>query len=113
MTRQEYRDLLITKSNAGEFPAGKYDEELDQFLCSYRAENGRRCVVGLIIPDDRYDPEIEGSNMKTLKVVKCIDFPDGVTQIDLEELQHLHDNLSNENPWPTEKFNTRVCEILG
>lgn len=26
----------------------------------YRGSNGSKCVIGFLIPDDRYDPEMEG-----------------------------------------------------
>lgn len=29
--------------------------------CRYRTEDGRRCFVGCLIPDDKYDDSIEGS----------------------------------------------------
>ena len=28
--------------------------------CAYRGKNGRMCAVGCLIPDDLYDPSIEG-----------------------------------------------------
>lgn len=34
-------------------------EDIEDF-CAYRGEDGRRCAIGHAIPDDRYDPEVEG-----------------------------------------------------
>lgn len=30
--------------------------------CAYRGENGARCAVGHLIPDDRYDPSMENES---------------------------------------------------
>jgi hypothetical protein len=29
-------------------------------VCRYRMSDGRRCALGLFIPDEQYDPEMEG-----------------------------------------------------
>lgn len=31
-----------------------------QEVCRYRGEDGMMCAVGCLIPDDKYDPEMEG-----------------------------------------------------
>lgn len=31
--------------------------------CSYRTKDGRKCIIGLAIPDELYDPVIEGRNL--------------------------------------------------
>ncbi|HEX9804592.1 MAG TPA: hypothetical protein VGA67_02835 [Candidatus Dojkabacteria bacterium] len=31
--------------------------------CMYRNRNGDRCFIGALIPDDKYDPQIEGITM--------------------------------------------------
>jgi hypothetical protein len=32
---------------------------LGEFMCVYRAPDGKRCAAGALIPDDRYDPVLE------------------------------------------------------
>lgn len=54
--------------------------------CAYRGENGAKCAVGHLMPDDKFDPEWEGS---------VYDLPDeafeamGVSGDDLGFLLHL------------------------
>ena len=67
--------------------------------CRYRASDGRMCAIGCLIPDDRYDPGIEGyavsdahepwealpSNVREIEGVRSL----------LSDLQRTHDNLHN------------------
>lgn len=34
-----------------------------EYRCEYRTEDGRKCAVGVLIPDELYDPKIEGDNV--------------------------------------------------
>ncbi|MFN9029662.1 MAG: hypothetical protein ACK54C_01980 [Betaproteobacteria bacterium] len=34
----------------------------DRGECVYRTAEGKRCAVGVLIPDDMYDPDIEGGS---------------------------------------------------
>lgn len=36
---------------------------VDQEVCAYRGAEGRRCNVGLLIPDERYNPAFEGKGI--------------------------------------------------
>ena len=66
--------------------------------CAYRGPRGARCAVGVMIPDDQYDPAIEGNGVHALNLV--------LGDIDVEllaDLQDLHDNDSN---WSTVGFRT-------
>lgn len=38
--------------------------------CLYRAPNGRRCAVGWLIPDDKYDSKFEGGGILNSRNVK-------------------------------------------
>lgn len=55
MTRQEIFDKvarhLLTQGQRAETEGGD---------CVYRAEDGTKCAVGCLIPDELYDPEFEG-----------------------------------------------------
>lgn len=61
--------------------------------CSYRGEEGRRCAVGCLIPDDRYMASLEGLAVtapKLQSLLRGLGF--GSHQLDLlQTLQSLHD----------------------
>ena len=62
-------------------------------MCAYRGKDGRRCAVGWLIPDELYDPKMEGM---------VIDYPcveaavQGHSMPLLEELQSAHDNIRGD-----------------
>lgn len=37
---------------------------IGQQRCKYRGANGRMCAVGCLIPDDKYDREMEGASVQ-------------------------------------------------
>lgn len=41
--------------------SGERHSPSNAFECLYRGDNGLRCAVGCLIPDDVYDPVMEGS----------------------------------------------------
>ena len=40
---------------------GSADTEADPPICRYRSSDGKACVIGACIPDELYDPIIEGT----------------------------------------------------
>jgi hypothetical protein len=61
--------------------------------CRYKTEMGMKCAVGLLIPDERYDPEFEG--MSVAQILKAgalagTEF-EGCPAGLLVEMQHAHD----------------------
>jgi len=61
MQMQELFDKMVeglNKQKAISTRPATWDE--DVLMCAYRAENGNRCAVGMLIPDDLYVPELEG-----------------------------------------------------
>lgn len=61
--------------------------------CAYRGDNGKRCVVGIFIPNEKYSEELEGLTIDAEQVLRAIPFT--VTkQIKelLSTLQSIHDN---------------------
>jgi len=60
-------------------------------FCSYRGDEGRKCVIGALIPDDKYDPNMEERGVYSL----LIDFPECLDVVDdeffLTSLQQIHD----------------------
>jgi len=43
-----------------------FSDVLHENACFYRGPNGEKCAAGIFIPDDVYDPEMEGKNIKLL-----------------------------------------------
>ena len=66
--------------------------------CRYRAPNGDKCAIGCLIPDDKYDPNMEGHLISCSPLIQDaigasedhIDF--------LTDLQRVHD-FSNPSEW--------------
>lgn len=60
--------------------------------CKYRGEDGRKCVVGIILPDEIYEPSMEGRYILHhewfSKNLETIHF--------LLELQKLHDHVVDD-----------------
>ena len=47
----------------------------DESTCVYRAPNGTSCAVGCLLPDNLYDPRIEGESVDALVWTRAGDFP--------------------------------------
>jgi hypothetical protein len=69
--------------------------------CLYRGPDGRKCAIGHLIPDDVYDPEMEGRGITTTATTSRIrkflvsQGWDSVEDIYfLLGLQEIHDNAS-------------------
>jgi len=59
MTAQEIFDKVINHLLQQGGPALNYNYD-DDPVCRYRSNNGLKCAVGCLIPDDQYDPIMEG-----------------------------------------------------
>jgi hypothetical protein len=69
--------------------------------CLYRGPDGRRCAIGHLIPDELYDPDMEGRGITTPVVISPIRNFLTSQGWDSEEdvyflmgLQEIHDNAS-------------------
>ena len=69
----------------------------------YRGPNGRRCAIGLLLPQRLYDPEMEGNSFSTV----CEEFAPAMTEAGLmgfhdgsfgRDLRDAHDD--NSIGWP-------------
>lgn len=120
MTIQEYHDLLVKSATDGTFPSYRVrsDGDID---CLYRGEEGRRCAVGVLIPDELYDPSYESTGAWSLPdpLLETI-LPDGMTASDLELIQEAHDNCvswwngfgkSVLQSWDPDDFIARIDEL--
>lgn len=68
--------------------------------CRYRTEDGLKCAVGCLLPDEEYDSKYEGHIVGGLITI----LPESKTRdlfkrnVDLlDDLQCLHDNANREN----------------
>lgn len=113
MTKQEYFGLLVETSRAGGFPSAVPDDESEGgAFCLYRGPDGRRCAVGLLIPDDRYTPRMEdlgaGQLLQEFPALGAA-VPAGLTGPDLEAVQAVHDAFARDGgPWPHDRFVARL-----
>lgn len=78
--------------------------------CAYRSEDGLKCAVGCLIPDEKYSYTMEGTRVLTRAVFSTLPFEvaldesgywakdDRITLLD--ELQLIHDQ-HDVSYWPT------------
>lgn len=106
MTKQQYFDLIMDCNNKGLFPA------VGSLGCAYRGEDGRKCVIGLLIPDCEYEPDLEGKIVDQLFEQYELDYiiPSGMTKTQLYNLQYYHDGAVSN--WNKEVFARRVREVF-
>lgn len=45
---------------------------IDPATCAYRGQRGLKCAAGFLIPDDKYDPVMEGAAVVTVRHEKSI-----------------------------------------
>jgi hypothetical protein len=67
--------------------------------CAYRAPNGDMCAIGCLIPDELYDPQMEGLNVLRMLFFsplaeKLQPVFRGIPSKLLDRMQYVHDNMS-------------------
>ena len=86
MTRQEMFNIAY-KGLASQ----GFEHSLDRDgFCVYRGENGRRCAIGWLIPDERYYVELEGRSVYNISI-PCAVGCDVNDAVFLSSLQCCHD----------------------
>jgi hypothetical protein len=60
MTQQEIFDIVARHLLTQNAKAHRGDK------CVYRAEDGKKCAIGCLIPDDVYSPDMEGQSILSL-----------------------------------------------
>lgn len=77
--------------------------------CAYRGDNGARCAIGACIPDDQYQPWIEGLSSSDPAVLMRAGIPDHLSGLarDLQTLHDIHYFASEEPP------SVKMREIAG
>ena len=96
MTEQEVFDKvaphLLTQQVAAYGPNPNPGDESQGKSCLYRGPNGTMCAVGCLIPDEVYNPVMEGSGVENLLDAYEEELPDLVPHVDLlVRLQAVHD----------------------
>lgn len=74
--------------------------ETGQHECKYRGPEGKRCAVGLFIPDDRYRESMDSNyeNYAT-SVLERYNLEDAmpISAMGMQQLQQVHDNSASQN----------------
>lgn len=71
--------------------------------CLYRGPNGKKCAVGIFIPDDRYHPSMDSNSnnggVSISLLMRKFDLSDimPLGELYLYDLQRTHDNSSDPN----------------
>lgn len=103
MNKQEQFDIMVNhllKQNARSETQG--GDEGDP-ICLYRHSDGRKCAVGVLIPDELYEAEMEGNNPRQLLHL----YPELCAYIDKDlagYLQNTHDEYYPDE-WPEQLRN--------
>lgn len=86
--------------------------------CRYRGDNGQKCAVGCLIPDDLYDTDMEGHSVSDLDVL--FPMPDYIVDNMkmLSRLQTLHDmsystSTYSKLPFTNEYLNEGFTKIAA
>lgn len=114
VTKQQYYDLLVKTSEAGGFPS-VYIHPVDHVMtgCAYLARDGKKCVVGLLMPDG-HPAQQSGHYFRTL-LERTPDLaniiPEGMKADDLHDLQTIHDSM--KHGWNHEEFLQRIQPIFA
>lgn len=104
MNKYEYFRLLVETSKNGGFPAVKKNELTGKYKCCYRTDDGKKCAIGLIIPEEKYNVDFEDRPYRYLVQTDCFNaYIEDVTTNQLDKIQTLHDQILSE-------YNTVVLE---
>ena len=107
MNRQEALNIAAR----GILEQGAYSLNKARTSCMYRGENGTKCAVGHLIPDDDYDPLMEGKAASDYKILDVIDvLCDNFFLCSMQA--RIHDIPSIEG-WDEAKFRERVNEFAS
>lgn len=103
MTLQEAFDKVWEHFVVEGKPPAMHDWE-----CRYRMSDGRRCAIGVLIPDERYEEGFEGESPLSSRLRPLLgELLPGVPPSVLESLQMCHDGADENN------FTTSVRKKLA
>ena len=72
------------------------EPSVDKGQCKYRARNGNKCAIGILIPDEQYDPAFEDKSVHGLRV-PCLE---NLSRSLLSSLQRTHESFSMFQNFP-------------
>jgi len=96
MNTQEVFDKVVSHLRMQGAKSMACGPNIDELVCAYRGNNGRKCAVGCLIPDKEYDPRIEGVSVYTI-IGSTNSFSEdtknliGANSSLLRDLQKVHD----------------------
>lgn len=67
------RQACLERATLGLVQQNDWSVDEENGRCLYRGPNGRKCGVGHLIPDERYNPDIELAWANSAKVLRAID----------------------------------------
>jgi hypothetical protein len=85
-------------------------------ICHYRGEHGSKCAVGVLIPDETYDPMMEGRTISALLNDSRFKIPNWMAYNPtlLKELQDAHDAKTNWESSATMKVAlSKIAKEMG
>ena len=65
-------------------------------ICLYRGPDGKKCAVGLFIPDEKYDRSMEECSPLS-DVLRCVTQHFPLNPENMRVLQYIHDTSKEEN----------------
>ena len=67
--------------------------------CAYRGKHGRKCAIGVLIPDEQYHEEMEGESVKFLHLA-CLENLNLGLLIQLQGSHDTHNKKEGKLSWP-------------
>ncbi len=77
--------------------AKSIDTNINLTMCRYRCEDGRMCAVGVLIPDEKYNDDLEGSTVEDMNVWDAIGEEYSDDTEFLMKFQYIHDQCNVED----------------
>lgn len=84
----------VLKAIEATLKQGEQSIEESGKTCLYRGENGLKCLVGHMIPDEAYREDFESYTAGTIEIRAALGVTDEQGEI-LEILQQCHDKMGN------------------
>jgi hypothetical protein len=85
---EKVKHHLLTQNKKAEEEIVVYDRTIR--ACRYRTRHGLKCAIGILIPDDRYQPEFEGRNCSYPAITEAAGLEDHNFPL-VRYLQNIHD----------------------
>ncbi len=79
-------------------------------LKSRQGKSDQRCALGLLIPDEKYYPELEGKCCNDPWIRNAVLLPDGMSYGELDAIQLVHDGLADAY-WRPEVFVNKINDL--